>query len=109
MSNQLIAIKPYALLFQAFSNPTRVQILLALRERGSLNATRISEELGLEQTSVSHNLKCLAFCGLVSVEREGKSRNYSLNKETVPRMLEIAENHLRKYADNLLSCDALER
>ena len=109
MSNQLVVIKPYALLFQALSNQTRMQLLLALREREAMNVTQLSQELGLEQTSVSHNLRCLSFCGLVSVERRGKSRIYSLNKETVPPILDIAENHLRKYAENLLSCDVLKR
>ncbi|MDE1852750.1 MAG: helix-turn-helix transcriptional regulator [Thaumarchaeota archaeon] len=100
---------PYSLLFQAFTNPARVQILQALRDNESMNVTEIGEETGLEQTSLSHNLRCLAFCGLVTAKREGKSRVYSLNKATVPPMLEIARNHVRRYASNLLSCDALER
>lgn len=109
MSNKAVAINPSVLLFQALANPTRVQILHALRERATMSVTQISEALGLEQTNVSHNLRCLAFCGLVEVERQGKSRIYSLNKETVLPILEIAENHLEKYAGNLLSCDVLER
>ena len=109
MSYQARDARPYALLFQAFTNPSRMQILQALRNRNAMNVTQISEETGLEQTNVSHNLRCLAFCGLVTAEREGKSRVYSLNKGTVLPMLEIARDHVRKYASNLLSCDALER
>ena len=109
MSSQATETKPYSLLFQAFANPTRVKILQALRKRANMTVMQIGEGLGLEQTNVSHNLRCLAFCGLVSVERQGKSRIYSLNTETVLPMLEIAENHLNKYAENLLSCDVLER
>lgn len=74
-----------------------------------MNVTQIIGETGLEQTTVSHNLRCLAFCGLVTAEREGKSRVYSLNKPTALPMLEIARDHMRKYASNLLSCDTLER
>lgn len=109
MSNQAVETKPYSLLFQALANPTRMKILHALQGRESMTVTQIGDDLGLEQTNVSHNLRCLAFCGLVRVERQGKSRIYSLNKETVLPMLEIAENHLDKYAGNLLSCDVLER
>ncbi|MDE1852528.1 MAG: winged helix-turn-helix transcriptional regulator [Thaumarchaeota archaeon] len=109
MSIQAIETKPYSLLFQAFANPTRVKILQALRERANMTVMQIGEDLSLEQTNVSHNLRCLAFCGLVSVERKGKSRVYSLNKETVLPMLETAEKHLNKYAENLLTCDVLER
>lgn len=109
MSYQIEDVKPYSLLFQAFTNPSRVQILEALRERDELNVTQIGDVTGLEQTSVSHNLRCLAFCGLVTAKQEGKARVYSLNKATVLPMLDIARDHVRKYATNLLSCDALER
>jgi len=109
MSSKTIAIKPHALLFQALANPTRMRILHLLRERGSMNVSQILDELGQEQTQVSHNLRCLAFCGLVTVQREGKSRIYSLNYDTIPPMLEIADRHLRKYGRNLFSCDVLER
>ena len=101
--------KPVALLFQALANPVRMQILLSLRENLSMNVSQICDELGLEQTHVSHNLKCLTFCGLVRVTREGKSRVYSLNQETVVSLFDIADRHLRRYANDLLDCDVLER
>jgi len=101
--------RPYALLFQAFTSPSRMRILRVLRDWEMMNVTQISEETGMEQTSVSHNLKCLAFCGLVTAKRAGKSRVYSLNRVTVLPMLEIANDHVRKYARELLNCDTLER
>lgn len=109
MSYQVEDARPYALLFQAFTNPSRMRILQVLRDRENMNVTQISGKTGLEQTTVSHNLRCLAFCGLVTAEREGKSRVYSLNKATVIPLLEIARVHVKKYASNLLSCDTLER
>src|SRR2546427_612498 len=109
MSTEYATVKPHALLFQALANPARMQILALLRDRGSKNVSEICDELGLEQTYVSHSLKCLAFCGLVTVEREGKSRIYSLNSETVLPLLDIADKHLREYASNLFSCEELER
>jgi DNA-binding transcriptional ArsR family regulator len=104
-----LTVKPLALLFQALANPRRMQILLLLREMGSMNVSRICNELGLEQTQVSHNLKCLTFCDLVRVTRDGKSRIYSINDETILPLFEVADHHLTKYANNLLGCDALER
>ena len=109
VSYQIKDARPYSLLFHAFTNPSRMQILQALRDRDGLNVTQIGEETGLEQTSVSHNLRCLAFCGLVAARQEGKARVYSLNKATVIPMLDIARQHVKKYASNLLSCDTLER
>jgi DNA-binding transcriptional ArsR family regulator len=108
-SAQTALVKPHALLFQALANPARMSILLLLREKGRMNVSGICTELGLEQTYVSHNLKCLSFCGLVTVARDGKSRVYSINTDTTVPLLENAEKHLRKHAANLLTCDALER
>ena len=109
MSNDLIAANPYALLFQALAAPTRIRILQLLRQEGSMNVSEIERESGLEQTQISHNLRCLAFCGLVRVARDGKMRVYSINEETMGPLLRIADNHLGKYAQALYTCDSLER
>ncbi len=109
VSLELVQPKPQALFFQAMANPVRMQILNLLREKGSLNVTQICAGLGMEQTHVSHNLRCLAFCGLVTASRAGKSRVYSINAETVLPLLKIVDVHLRKYAANLLTCEGLER
>ncbi|MBI3023517.1 MAG: helix-turn-helix transcriptional regulator [Thaumarchaeota archaeon] len=104
-----VFVKPYALFFQALANQTRMQVLHLLADKGSMNVSEICGELALEQTHVSHSLKCLTFCGLVTSSREGKSRIYSVNEQTVLPLLEIVDNHLRNYASNLFTCDALER
>ncbi len=109
MSNSIVAVKPYALFFQALANRTRMQVLRLLADKGGMNVSEICNELGLEQTHVSHNLKCLTFCGLVTSSREGKSRVYSINEGTVFPLLKIADNHLRTYARALFTCDVLER
>jgi ArsR family transcriptional regulator len=109
MSTKYVTLKPHALFFQALANPARMQILALLREKGSRSVSQICNDLGLEQTYISHNLKCLTFCGLVTVQREGKSRIYSVNKQTVLPLLEITDRHLREYASNLFTCEELER
>ena len=109
VSSVSLTAKPAALLFQALANHARMQILLLLRENGSMNVSKICNELSLEQTHASHSLKCLTFCGLVRVTRQGKSRVYSLNQETVFPLFDIADRHLKRYANNLLNCDVLER
>jgi DNA-binding transcriptional ArsR family regulator len=86
-----------------------MQVLHLLAYKGSMNVSEICNELGLEQTHVSHSLKCLTFCGLVTYNREGKSRVYSINAQTVLPLLKIVGDHLKNYATNLSTCDALER
>ena len=109
MPTRTVSIKPYALFFQSLANQTRMQVLHLLADKGGMNVSEICNELGLEQTLVSHNLKCLTFCGLVASSREGKSRVYSINAETVLPLLKIVDSHLRNYASNLFTCDVLER
>ena len=95
-------------LFQAVSNEYRLRILNLLR-KGPRNVTGISEALEVEQTVVSHNLKCLTFCGLVSVQQFGKERLYSLNTETVEPLLVAGDRHIERFASNLRTCECLER
>jgi DNA-binding transcriptional ArsR family regulator len=97
-----------SLLFQALSNEWRVRILNLLR-RGPKNVGEICEALSLEQTVVSHNLKCLAFCGLVTVQQTGKTRQYTVNRETVEPLFSAGGRHISKYATNLRTCESLER
>ena len=112
MSQQLIlgktGVTAASLLFTALSNDCRVGILNLLRN-GPKNVGEISEALKIEQTMASHNLKCLAFCGLVTSQRLGKTIEYTLNRETVEPILHLADKHISKYAINLRTCKTLER
>ncbi len=101
-------LKALSLLFKALSNDCRLGILNTLR-RGPKSVGEISEILGVEQTAISHNLKCLAFCGLVTVQRSGKMRIYSLNMETVEPIIHLCDRHVSKYAANLRRCETLAR
>jgi DNA-binding transcriptional ArsR family regulator len=97
-----------SLLFQAMSNDCRLGILNVLRT-GPKSVSEISQALHTEQTAISHNLKCLAFCGLVAVQPSGKMRIYSLNMETVEPIIRLCERHVAKYAANLRHCETLAR
>jgi len=84
------------LLFSTLSNPTRLAILEMLRENPK-NVTELSKALNQEQSMVSHNLKPLVKCSLVSVERRWKEHVYSLNNETMDQIFKIAGNHVKNY------------
>lgn len=111
--SQLLVLKEtdlhaLSLLFKAMSNDCRLGILNTLR-RGPKTVSEISQALRIEQTAISHNLKCLAFCGLVTVQRSGKMRIYSLNTETVEPIIRLCDKHISKYATNLRHCETLAR
>ena len=82
--------------FSTLSNPTRLAILEKLRGN-SMNVTGLAEVLEQEQSMISHNLKALEKCNLVSSERKGKEKIYNVNPETVEGLLRIVENHAVKY------------
>jgi DNA-binding transcriptional ArsR family regulator len=100
VSTKTVSIKPYTLFFQALANQTRTQVLHLLAEEGSMKVSEICDKLALEQTLVSHSLKCLTFCGLVTSARDRKSRIYSVNEQTVLPSLKIVDDHLKNYASN---------
>jgi DNA-binding transcriptional ArsR family regulator len=112
MSQQVVLREPdlsaMSLLFQALASEPRVRILNLLR-KGPRSVGEIAETLKLEQTMTSHNLKCLAFCGLVSASRIGKTREYSLNRETLEPIFSAGVRHISQFASNLRTCESLER
>lgn len=63
---------------RALGDPTRREILQALRER-DLSAGEIGALFPITGASVSHHLNVLREAGLVTSEREGRSIIYSLD------------------------------
>ncbi|WP_041369130.1 ArsR/SmtB family transcription factor [Nakamurella multipartita] len=61
----------------ALSDPTRVRVLLALRETPGYPA-ELAELLGVSRQSLSNHLGCLRGCGLVVAVPEGRRTRYEL-------------------------------
>ncbi len=89
--------------FSILSNPTRLAILENLRV-GDKNVKQLSEELNQEQSMISHNLKPLVECKFVFVERKGKARLYSANREIIEPLFKLFSFHAQKYCPNKGSC-----
>ena len=77
----------------ALSTPSRVQILVCLMG-GSRSVSELVDELGFEQSLVSHQLRVLREHALVTVERVGRHRVYGLADEHVTALLEQAVRHV---------------
>ncbi|MFH1682717.1 MAG: metalloregulator ArsR/SmtB family transcription factor [Candidatus Woesearchaeota archaeon] len=88
--------KSFDSFFINFANKTRLSIILLLREK-PLSVTEITAGLKEEQSKISHNLRKLTQCNILSVEQKGKQRIYSLNKQTVLPMLDLVENHVKNH------------
>jgi len=92
----------YRLFFKAFSNRTRLDILALLR-KSPKSVTEICNTLKLEQSRVSHNLKCLNQCGFVDIKKKGKERIYGLD-DNIMLILDAVDKHITKYEARLDQC-----
>jgi len=89
--------------FSTLANPTRLAILELLRDSPK-NVSTIAEELKLEQSLVSHNLKKLEECNFVFADRKIKEKIYTLNKETMEPVFKTFDFHARKYCPTKGKC-----
>jgi len=96
----------HKLFLKALSNETRLLVLESLRNRPKY-VNEISQDVGFEQSRISHSLKCLCNCGFVEVKRKGKKRIYSLNKETIIPLFDTIDKHIGRYGQRLVTCETL--
>lgn len=72
-------------------------MLQLLAKEGPKSVSVIAEELKIEQSAVSHNLKRLLECHFVTVKQERKERIYTINEDTVKPIFEQIEKHIKKH------------
>ena len=80
-------------LFKVFGDSTRLRIMYALSE-GEKNVLSIAEELGMEQSTISHQLRILRANKLVRGRRDGKQIWYSLDDDHVKKIIEMGLDHV---------------
>lgn len=93
--------KPYHIFFGKLANPLKIEIISTLKE-SSLSVLELAKKLDIEQSKISHALASLKYCKLVNVEKKGKKRIYSLNKDTILPILEIVDKHRKKFCEQRL-------
>lgn len=99
-SNELLSFLPtdsqmtkLADYFQNFADSTRLKIITCL-SLCDMCVGDISTLLGINQTTVSHQLKILKDQGLVSFRREGKILLYSLVEPSISDVMMYAVEYL---------------
>ena len=86
----------YHIFFTKLANPLKIEIIAELKKSPS-SVSQLSKKLKIEQSKLSHALASLKNCKIVLAEQEGKKRIYTLNKETILPILEIIDNHEKKF------------
>ena len=83
-----------AMIFKAFCDENRLQILELLRG-GEKCACRLLEELSISQPTLSHHMKILCDSGIVLGRKEGKWMHYRISLSGV----QIAREYLNGLTD----------
>lgn len=78
---------------QALATPSRVRILGRLRD-SACSVGELADDVGMEQSAVSHQLRILRQLGLVVGERRGRSVVYALHDSHVADLLDQAVFHI---------------
>lgn len=73
-------ISDVARICKALGDNNRLQIVRMLTD-GEKCACRLLEAFEITQPTLSHHMKILCECGLVSARKDGKWQHYSINKD----------------------------
>src|SRR3990172_13061131 len=82
--------------FSALSDETRLSILNALKENGSMCVNDICKATGKDQSLVSHHMSCFRNCGLVNTQKDGKFVVYSIKNDLISQILDLSDKHVKE-------------
>ena len=94
------AVEAMAETLQALGSPSRLRILLRLRE-SACAVGELAEQVGMEQSAVSHQLRVLRHLGFVVGVRDGRSVRYRLHDDHVAQLLDEAAYHVEHLRSGL--------
>ena len=86
--------KKEAVIFKAFCDENRLQILDMIKD-GGVCACKLLEELKIVQSTLSHHMKILCDAEVVIPRKEGKWTYYSINKEGFERAKELLNYYIK--------------
>lgn len=65
---------------RALADENRLAIIGALADDGELCACKVLDKLEIAQSTLSHHMKVLMDCGLVSARKDGRWTHYRLDR-----------------------------
>ncbi len=81
--------------FQAFSDSTRMKILVSL-QISEANVTELTKKLNMTKSAISHQLRLLKAYKLVKARKSGKEVYYSLDDEHVSMLIKVGIMHIEE-------------
>jgi len=98
------ALDLVAKFFRALGDPTRLDLLRFLGQKGEATGSECVARAGLSQSRVSAHLACLVSCGLVSVRRQGRYAYYHVSADKVMELVELGTQMTAEHAASIASC-----
>jgi len=89
--------------FTNLANPTRLAAIEQLMTQ-EMSVTELAKALGQEQSMISHNIKPLLECNILTSHREGKKHILTVNMETIAPIFDAIENHAIKFCPTGGNC-----
>lgn len=86
--------KKIALMFKAFCDENRIQIIALLRD-GERCACRLLEEMKITQPTLSHHMKILCDSGVVVGRKEGKWMHYSISEDGLKNVMDYLDELMK--------------
>lgn len=83
-------------LLKALAHPTRLEILMHLKDKESACVCTIYETLNLEQSNISQHLRILKNSGVLNSRKEGQWVHYSVAHKELFDILESIETITNK-------------
>lgn len=83
-----------ATMLGALATTSRLRLLAVLCE-GARSVGELADEIGMERSAVSHQLRLLRAVGLVVGKRSGRHVHYTLYDDHVAMLLEEALRHIK--------------
>ncbi len=98
----------YKQFFGTLADETKLTILKSL-EKEPKTVSEICNDLDLEQSRVSHNLRKLKELGFVTNVVEGRSRRYNLDTKTIKPLLGLIQGHVDTYYKHYCKCQGKQK
>lgn len=89
----------------AIGEPTRKAIVELLAEHGQLPASTMYEAFPVSAAAISQHLKTLREADVVSVEKNGQQRLYSLNSQTMSELSDWVRALTQQWEDRFSRLD----
>jgi len=99
---------PYHLCLEILGNPLRISIIQLLKAKPR-SISELAEQLGEEQSKISHSIAALKKCSFVDSKRQGKKMVYSLRETFLEKtnnknLFEAIENHYKEHGKKCWRC-----